>query len=74
MLGYHGPWGMERQQLSLERQAADTLRRARRLPLGPDRNDFRRLAVGLLWLRRNGMDAQVEGRKAIASLKHSASD
>jgi hypothetical protein len=45
---------MERQQLFLERQVADTLRRARRLPVGTDRCDFRRLTVGLLWLRRNG--------------------
>jgi hypothetical protein len=66
---------MKHEQLYLERQAADTLRRARRLPLGPDRCDFRRLAVGLLWLHRNAMDVLVEVRtKAIASLKHSASD
>jgi len=41
----------------LERQVADVLRRARRLPIGPDRNDLRQLAVGLLWLHRKGVDA-----------------
>jgi hypothetical protein len=41
----------------LERQAADALRRARRLPVGPDRNDLRQLGVSLLWLHRNGMEA-----------------
>jgi hypothetical protein len=65
---------MECQQLSLERQVPDTLRRAWSRPVGADRCDFRRLAVGLLWPRRNGMDALVAVRtKAIASLKHSAS-
>jgi hypothetical protein len=46
----------------LERQAADALRRARKLPVGPDRNDLRQLAVGLLWLHRNGMNALLKGR------------
>ena len=46
----------------LEQQAADALRRARKLPVGPDRNDLRQLAVGLLWLHRNGMDALLMGR------------
>ncbi len=49
----------------LERQAADALRRARRLPIGPDRNDLRQLAMGLLWLHRHGMDALVERRSVI---------
>jgi hypothetical protein len=59
-----GYWGeaMERERSPLERQAADALRRARRLPVGPDRNDLRQLAVGLLWLHRHGMDALIEGR------------
>ncbi len=43
----------------LERQVADVLRRARRLPIGPDRNDLRQLAVGLLWLHRKGVDASL---------------
>jgi hypothetical protein len=66
---------MECQQISLERQVPDTLRRAWSRPVGADRCDFRRLAVGLVWLHRNAMDVLVEVRtKAIASLKHSASD
>jgi hypothetical protein len=47
---------------SLEQQAADALRRARKLPVGPDRNDLRQLAVGLLWLHRKGMHALLESR------------
>src|SRR6185312_16472804 len=38
-------------------QAADALRRARQLPIGPDRNDLRQLAVGLLWMEKKGLDA-----------------
>jgi hypothetical protein len=38
----------------LRRQAADVLRRARKLPAGNDRNDLRQLAVGLLWLEKKG--------------------
>jgi hypothetical protein len=41
----------------VRRQAADVLRRARRLPIGHDRNDLRQLAVGLLWLERRGFVA-----------------
>ena len=55
---------MERKLSALERQAADALRRARRLPVGANRNDLRQLAVGLLWLHRNGMPALVEDRTA----------
>jgi hypothetical protein len=33
-------------------QAADVLRRARKLPAGPARNDLRQLAQGLLELHR----------------------
>jgi len=36
----------------LRRQAADALRRARKLPVGPDRNDLRQLAIGLLFLEK----------------------
>ncbi|MET0721563.1 MAG: hypothetical protein ABWY64_12095 [Tardiphaga sp.] len=53
---------MERQPSALEKQAADALRRARRLPIGPARNDLRQLAMGLLWLHRNGMDALMKQR------------
>jgi hypothetical protein len=55
---------MERQLSALEQQAADVLRRARRLPIGAERNDLRQLAMGLLWLHRNGMDALMEQRSA----------
>ena len=53
---------MERKLSALEQQAANTLRRARRLPIGADRNDLRQLARGLLWLHRNGMDALMKQR------------
>jgi len=53
---------MTRELSPLEEQAADALRRARRLPVGPNRNDLRQLAIGLLWLHRNGMDALVQRR------------
>jgi hypothetical protein len=53
---------VERQPSALEKQAADALRRARRLPIGPARNDLRQLAMGLLWLHRNGMDALMKQR------------
>lgn len=53
---------MTRELSPLEKQAADALRRARRLPVGPDRSDLRQLARGLLWLHRNGMDALVHRR------------
>jgi hypothetical protein len=51
----------------LELQVADVLRRARRLPIGAGRNDLHQLAVGLLLLRRRGMDALIEGRRASMS-------
>jgi hypothetical protein len=41
----------------IRRQAADVLRRARKLPIGHDRNDLRQLAVGLLWLERKGPES-----------------
>jgi hypothetical protein len=53
---------VERKLSALEQQAADALRRARRLPIGADRNDLRQLAMGLLWLHRNGMDALMKER------------
>jgi hypothetical protein len=49
----------------LEKQAADALRRARRLPLGSGRNDLRQLATALLWLHRNGMEAPVKRRRRV---------
>lgn len=56
--------GMEANRSPLELQAADALRRARRLPVGAERNDLRQLATGLLWLHRRGMDALVSERRA----------
>jgi hypothetical protein len=47
----------KRELSPLEKQAVDALRRARRLPLGPHRNDLRQLAMGLLMLHRHGMGA-----------------
>jgi hypothetical protein len=38
--------------------------RARRLPVGHARNDLRQLAIGLLWLDRNGLDAATKDRTA----------
>ena len=59
------PSEMEQTLSPLQKQAADALRRARRLPLGADRNDLRQLAFSLLWLDRNGMDALVERRRRV---------
>ncbi|HVX79628.1 MAG TPA: hypothetical protein VHB49_26130 [Bradyrhizobium sp.] len=59
---------MERKLSPLEQQAADALRRARRLPVGAHRNDLRQLAVGLLWLHRNGMVALEQDRHAALKL------
>jgi hypothetical protein len=41
-------------------QVADVLRRARKLPPGPARNDLRQLAQGLLKLHRAGIRASVQ--------------
>ncbi len=65
---------MERKLSPLEIQAADALRRARRLPVGPGRNDLRQLAVGLLWLHRNGMQALEQERARAVSSAISAHD
>ena len=59
---------MDENRSALELQAADALRRARKLPVGADRNDLRQLAIGLLWLHRRGMEALVEDRQA--ALQH----
>lgn len=52
----------------LKRHAVDALRRARKLPVGPHRNDLRQLAIALRRLDRDGIgrdfpDGQV-GRDA----------
>jgi hypothetical protein len=36
-------------------QAAEVLRRARQLPVGPNRNDLRQVAIGLIWLDKKGL-------------------
>ena len=46
----------------IRRHAADALRRARRLPVGKARNDLRQLAIGLLWLDKNGFRSNVQDR------------
>jgi hypothetical protein len=51
----------------LYRHVADVLCRARKLPVGPSRNDLRQLAVGLRWLDRKGLASKVEGHLADSS-------
>src|SRR3981081_1382313 len=46
----------------LRRPAADALMRARKLPVGHDRNDLRQLAMGLLWLEKKNLQATVQDR------------
>jgi hypothetical protein len=48
----------------LRKHAAAALMRARRLPVGHARNDLRQLAIGLLWLDRNGLHATAKERTA----------
>jgi hypothetical protein len=48
----------------LRKQAADALRRARKLPVGSDRNDLRQLAVGLLWLEKQRLIATARDHTA----------
>jgi hypothetical protein len=49
---------MDKQSISpIRRQAADALSRARKLPVGHERNDLRQVAVGLLWLEKRGYAA-----------------
>jgi hypothetical protein len=52
----------------IRRQAADALRRARKLPIGDARNDLRQLAIGLLWLEKRGYVGIVEDRDAASKL------
>jgi hypothetical protein len=51
---------MEMAESPLRRQAADALRRARKLSPGPYRNDLRQLAWGLLTLHKLGIQANVK--------------
>ena len=51
----------------LKMHAADALRRARKLPIGPHRNDLRQLALGLRHLDQQGVewiDAAFHDREA----------
>ena len=50
----------------IRKQATDALRRARKLPIGHNRNDLRQLAIGLLWLEKRGREAMVHERVALA--------
>jgi hypothetical protein len=51
-------------------QAADALRRARKLPVGHERNDLRQLAIGLLWLEKRGFVAIAQdGATALQEIK-----
>ena len=52
----------------IRRQAADALRRARKLPIGHARNDLRQLAIGLLWLEKRGFVGTVEDRDTALKL------
>jgi len=56
----------------IRRQAADALRRARKLPIGHARNDLRQLALGLLWLEKRGFVAVVEDRDTASRLAKEA--
>jgi hypothetical protein len=46
----------------LRKHAIDVIRRARKLTVGPDRNDLRQLAVGLLWLEKNNLHTNEQNR------------
>ena len=68
---------MRQQQLKtaespIRRQAADALRRARKLPVGHARNDLRQLALGLRWLEKRGFVAVVQGRDGILEIARQA--
>lgn len=47
-------------QTNLLENAAEALRSARNLPIGPERNELRQLAKGLRWMAARGMSAKVE--------------
>jgi hypothetical protein len=68
---------MRQQQLKAEdsplrRQAADALRRARKLPVGHARNDLRQLALGLRWLEKRGFVAVVQDRDGVLEVARKA--
>jgi hypothetical protein len=47
-------------QTNLLENAAEALRSARNLPIGPERNELRQLAKGLRWMAARAMTAKVE--------------
>jgi hypothetical protein len=51
----------------LRRQIAETLRRARKLPPGPHRNDLRQLASGLQLLHRTNVVLNPQNRAAFTN-------
>jgi len=51
----------------LRRQAAEALRRARKLPIGPDRNDLRQLAIGLRFLEKQRLKAIAQDNRGSAT-------
>jgi hypothetical protein len=57
----------------VRRQAAELLRRARRLPVGPDRNDLRQVAIGLLWLDKKGLASRCSAEFNRFQIKDAAS-
>jgi hypothetical protein len=54
----------------LRRHAADALRRARKLPIGHERNDLRQLGLGLLWLDKRNVDPATLHRLNVALTDH----
>jgi hypothetical protein len=55
---------------SLRRWAAEALKQARRLPVGPARNELRQLAICLVWLERKGHATKVlDHTEIIQSIK-----
>lgn len=56
----------------VRRQAADVLRRARKLPVGHARNDLRQLAIGLLWLEKRGLVTIAEDGEILVRQRKSA--
>jgi hypothetical protein len=63
---------LETAESPLRRQAADALRRARKLPVGHARNDLRQLALGLRWLEKRGFVAVVQDRDGILEIARKA--
>jgi len=48
----------------IRKQAADALRRARKLPAGPHRNGLRQLAMGRRWFKKQGFEAATRNHVA----------